>query len=450
MSRDIRNRRRFESLESRLLLASDAVTAVVTAHNLSIVGDGKADAFLVAGDGTAGDVVITGFVGSDGNQTLINGSTSVTLTGVTGNVTMALGSGNVTVSVADLNIGKNLTITGGNGNDTIDIGTDATLTPCVAATDAVTIGSNLTIVAGNGNNSITVGETPDTGTDVTVGGTMTVTVGKGNNSITELSLAVTDSEAITAGAGSNTISIGGPTVAGSGVTIGQELVIVAGNGGDTITEASVGVGDTEAIALGSGNNSVKLGAAVLTPSVKAVNPAIHAAAVNQLVADGDVAIGGNLIAILGSGNSSFSATDVQVGDTILVLGGLGYGSLYGFNFNVNLTPGNLSADASAFANPLALLLGGMFGHGSTDTITLSDVTAEGTGIFTGLKDTDTVNIQGSVFDDLGVGLGTGAGSLSVGTTTTYHSTTLVGLGNKNTYDNLGGNSFTKPIIIGFI
>ncbi len=90
MIRDVRNRRRFESLENRLMLASDMVTALVTNHNLTIVGDGKADAFLVAGDGTAGDVVITGFVGSDGNPTLINGSPSVTLTGVTGNVTMLL------------------------------------------------------------------------------------------------------------------------------------------------------------------------------------------------------------------------------------------------------------------------------------------------------------------------------------------------------------------------
>ncbi len=100
--------------------------------------------------------------------------------------------------MADLNIGKNLTITGGNGNETIDIGTDAALTPCVALTDAVTIGSNLTIVTGNGNNSVTVGKTSGTGTDVTVGGTLTVTAGNGHNSITELSLSVADSEAITA------------------------------------------------------------------------------------------------------------------------------------------------------------------------------------------------------------------------------------------------------------
>jgi hypothetical protein len=400
MLRTIRNRRRFESLENRLMLASDSVTAVVTAHNLTIIGDGHADAFLVAGNGTAGDVVITGFTGSDGNPTLINGSPSVTLTGVTGNVTMLLGNGNVTVSVADLNIGKNLTITGGNGNETIDIGTDAALTPCVALTDAVTIGSNLTIVTGNGNNAITVGETPGSGTDVTVGGTLTVTAGKGSNSITELSLSVADSEAIALGAGSNTITIGGATVASSGVTIGQELVIAAGNGGDTITEESLGVGGTEAIALGSGNNSVTLGAAAsLAPTVK---PAVHALALSQVVADGGVDIGSDLITLLGGGNSSFSATDVTIGDTALVLGGLGLGEF--FNFNVSLSPGSLSAEANAFANPLALFLDGIFGHSSTDTITLTDVTAKGFGIFTGLTDTDTVSITGSNFDDLGVGL----------------------------------------------
>ena len=50
---------------------------------------------------------------------------SVTLTGVTGNITMNLGAGDVTVSVADLTADKNLTITGGDGDDTIDVGTIA-------------------------------------------------------------------------------------------------------------------------------------------------------------------------------------------------------------------------------------------------------------------------------------------------------------------------------------
>lgn len=87
--------------------------------------------------------------------------------------------------------------------------------------------------------------------------------------------------------------------------------------------------------------------------------------------------------------------------------------------------------------------GGIFGSTADDTITLSGVTSQGAGIFTGFSTTDTVNIQGSTFADLGVGLGTGSGSLSIGTTTTSHSTTLVGLGTSNTYNDLGGNSFTN-------
>ena len=128
MVRDLRNRRRFESLENRLMLASDAVAAAVIGGNLTIVGDGKADAFLVSGDGMSdGKVTITGYTGSDGNQTLIDGKASVNIAGVT-SITVLLGNGNVTVSVADLDVAKNLTITGGSGNETIDIGKLAPLT----------------------------------------------------------------------------------------------------------------------------------------------------------------------------------------------------------------------------------------------------------------------------------------------------------------------------------
>ena len=142
MLREIGNRRRFESLENRVMLAADTVTAVVNANdNLSITAGGDA-AFLVAGDGTAGDVVITGFDGSDGNSTTVSGTQSgspvtanpanpngtITLTGVTGNITLNLGAGDITVSVADLTTSKNLSISGGSGDDTIDVGTVATAT----------------------------------------------------------------------------------------------------------------------------------------------------------------------------------------------------------------------------------------------------------------------------------------------------------------------------------
>jgi hypothetical protein len=248
---------------------------------------------------------------------------------------------------------------------------------------------------------------------------MSVSVGNGDDdSITELSLAVSRDETINAGSGDVTINIGGPTVAASGVTIGRGLSISAGGGDDTITEESTSVARTESISLGSGDDTVTLGAPALAIA-SAVPSAVRAAAIAQVVADGDVSIGRDLDVQMGSGDSSLSATGVQIGDTLLITGGGGFGfGGYGGGFF------------------------GRFGSAADDTITLDDVTAEGAGIFTGFNTTDTVTITGSTFDDLGVGLGTGTGSLSIGTTTTTHSTTLVGLGTANTYTDLGGNSFT--------
>jgi hypothetical protein len=157
------HRRRFESLENRLLLASDLVAAVVSHTNLSITGDGKDDAFLVAGDANPGEVVITGFAGADANSTQINGiqngtpvlgtpNGSITLTGVTGNIVINLGQGDVTVSVADLTASNNLTIVGGTGADTIDVGAVAA-TPLPApllSTNAVTVGGTLLVISGFG------------------------------------------------------------------------------------------------------------------------------------------------------------------------------------------------------------------------------------------------------------------------------------------------------------
>jgi hypothetical protein len=417
------------------MLAADAVTAVVTGTNLSITGDGGDDTFLVAGDGTAGDVVITGFTSSGGNTTLINGNPSVTLTGVTGNVTINLGTGTTggaTVSVADLTVGRNLSMTGNAGDDdTIDVGTvaPATTPSPLLPTNAVTVTGNLTIRAGNGDgDSITIGETPTLAGDVvTVSGDMSVTVGNGGDTITELSLAVSRDETINAGSGDDSITIGGPTVAGSGVTIGRGLSISVGSGDDSITEESTSVARTESISLGSGDDTVALGAPSLSVTAS-VSPAVHAAAIAQVVADRDVSVGRDLDIQMGTGDSSLTATGVQIGDTLLITGGGGFGFGGGYG-------GGFGGFGGGFF--------GRFVNTADDTITLDDVTSEGAGIFTGFSTTDVVSITGSTFDDLGVGLGSGSGSLSIGTTATNHSTTLVGLGTANTYTDLGGNSFTN-------
>jgi hypothetical protein len=179
-----RPRRRFEQLENRNMFAVDLLSAVETNHNLTITGDGHDDSLRISGDGIPGDIVITGFTGTDGvNSTQINGSQdgtaitgspdgSITLTGVTGNISINLGDGDVTLSVTNLNIGNDLSITAGNGNDTIDIGGSAAallqngfqILPApgfygitTSLSQAVTIGGNLTITVGNGNDTIDIG-----------------------------------------------------------------------------------------------------------------------------------------------------------------------------------------------------------------------------------------------------------------------------------------------------
>ncbi len=438
------------------------------AGNLTITDNGANDTFVVSGDGTNdGKVTITGIGG-----TTVNGSSSASLTGVTGNIAMALGAGNVSVSVADLAVAKSLSITGGNGNDNVAIGAFAsgTTSPTLAS-NAVTVGTSLVITLGNGTDHVTIGAVGGTGTDVSVGSTLAITVGKGADTITEDSTAVTGSESILAGAGGDHILIGtgaasvgvaSPTVKSavkslvstvkpavtvtaspSTVAIGGSLVINVGSGNDTITEESLSVGGTNSIALGSGTNNVTIGtAAPVSPAVKA---AVTGAAISQLVAEGGVSIGSDLDVLLGSGNTSVAATNMTVGDTILILGlpfSFGFGST-GVNFGFGL--GSLFG---GFSFGLGLGgIGGLFGS-QTDTISLTSVHSEGVGIFPGFSATTHVNIQGSTFDDLGVGLGTGAGSLEIGGTTTFHSTTLVGLGTKNTYTGDAGNSFTKLVTFG--
>ena len=94
-------------------------------------------------------------------------------------------------------------------------------------------------------------------------------------------------------------------------------------------------------------------------------------------------------------------------------------------------------------------LDSLFDSSSDDTITLDNVSATRANIFTGFSSADTISITDSNFNDLGVVLGNGSGSLSITGTTTTHSTTLIGLGSSNTYTDGGGNSFANLHTHGF-
>ena len=190
----------FEALEDRRMLA---VGAAMFGGSLTIL-DNASDTFVVSGGATAGSVVITGVGG-----TTINGSTSATFSGLTGGVTMSLGSGNVSVSIADLSIPKALTIIGGAGNDTVEIGAVASAAASAApVTDTVSIGGSLIVVLGGGTDTVAVGAVGGATPDVTIGGTAAITVGGGNDMVTEDSTTVTGSESILTGTGTDSVLIG--------------------------------------------------------------------------------------------------------------------------------------------------------------------------------------------------------------------------------------------------
>ena len=229
------------------------------------------------------------------------------------------------------------------------------------------------------------------------------------------------------------------TNSAASVNVGGVLVITVGTGNDTITEEALLVGATESIYMGSGTDDLTIG-----PVTDGVAVAATQAAITQLLDAGGVAIEGTLDVLLGSGNTSVSATDLWVGNTLLMIGSpanLGFNFGFGSDFGVGL---GFGVGGFSFGFGLGSVpgggVGGLFGT-QTDTISLDNVGAQNAIIFPGVSSTALVTIEGSSFKNLAAVLGTGAGTLTIGGTTTTGSTILIGLGFSNTYNGQTGNIF---------
>jgi large repetitive protein len=383
--------RRFESLESRVMLAADIVTAVVTNHNLVITATGNDYDIVVDGDGTPGDVVIGGYANNDGISTQFNGTEN----GVPVTEDHPPGSGSLDA--------PSITFTGVTGNITIDMpGSGMALN-----FEFLTVDKNLTITAGDSGAGLLLEE-------VQVSGDTTITAGSGNVNVQFMQ-----------------------------IIIGGNLSISAGNGNDEILQQATSVGGNESISLGSGANSVEFEEPTIQADVISVPPTPLAPSIVGPV----VSIKGNLLVQLGSGNSTFYAADTHVGGTLIATGSSSLDVAGNVSSAVRAAaialPASAGHGAHAFADKSASPAAIAAPLAATDSVTFINDTAAGAGIFTGVADTDTVTIQGSTFGDLGVGLGAGKGSLSIGTTTTNSSTILIGLGTSNTYTDWGGNSFAN-------
>lgn len=126
----------FEGLEDRLLLSTVTVDYSALTNELTVTGDGSSnDVVITTND--QGQVVISGENGTtiDESSPFItdNGDGTYTVTEPVDDLTIDMGGGDDSVTVEDLNLSGNLSITtdnGGNGFDTVvltNVSTDGTL-----------------------------------------------------------------------------------------------------------------------------------------------------------------------------------------------------------------------------------------------------------------------------------------------------------------------------------
>ena len=297
-------------------------------------------------------------------------------------INMDLGDGNSVVTMSNLT--APVIITGGSGNNTINLSGVADPTITLGDGDNVITGSNSStdpdlITVGNGNNVIHLGAGDDVvtagdGNNIIDGtsGNKKITVGGGNNII----VAGTGSDTIVAGTvfstGSNTI-IGGLATSYIGSTITGDSS--ASDGANTITVygtgASIIMGGT-----GSDNITVKGGNAVVFGDTGTVTTAPTETA---NVSGANVTIGGTLTvgdtvivdlnnSVLPDGHDQYAIYAVQAGDT--------------------------TASVSSHINDLINANQTLAGAGITATVSGSTVTVHSTSGTTTL----TSNIEGSAND----------------------------------------------------
>ncbi len=184
-----------------------------------------------------GDLMVAGFA----NVTLGAGQSD----SVGGNLTIqsaAVATSNALTLADNFTVGKNLTYTGGNGANTVNLfgftvegdavfnlgaGSNSIVTP-IFNNKPYTIGGNLTITAGSGNNTITPFQNDSTTVAdfPVVNGNMNISLGDGNNNLNQ--------------------AIGW-------VLIGGDLNVTAGNGNNAL--ADLFTAGNETWNIGNGNNT---------------------------------------------------------------------------------------------------------------------------------------------------------------------------------------------------
>jgi large repetitive protein len=244
-----------ERLEERTLLTGNVVAHVV-AGNLFISGDNKNNEIALQST-TGGALQLSSL---DGTTTINGGSGPFTTSSVTGGVVITFGSGNDVLQVGGsstvTSLPHGLLIILGNGSDQVQI-------------ENTSIGGSVTILGGNGGDTIAVGS-PSTTSDVSIGGSLGIFGGNGADTIAVFDADIAYNLIMTDGNGDDHLQVGfdeglgiiGENESATGhVNVGQNLWIMVGNGLDHIAVADVDVTGNLDVLCGNGSDEVLLGAA---------------------------------------------------------------------------------------------------------------------------------------------------------------------------------------------
>jgi VCBS repeat-containing protein len=239
-----------EHLEDRTLLSGNVLVTLSGSGVLNIRGDDAGNYISI--QQTDSGVQVSSL---DSGATEINGSTGAyTASSTVKSIHIQMGSATNTVQIGDpsgsaIDLTGNLTISGSSGNNTISIAN-------------VTISKNLSITAGKGDNDIVIGSTNATAGDnpltdvnlgaVSVGTSLSVSLGAGSNSVAFDNVSVSGKTSVQTGSGGDDVAF----LTNVGATLSKSLSINTGSGADNVLLVGYTIDGAVSINTRGGENSV--------------------------------------------------------------------------------------------------------------------------------------------------------------------------------------------------
>jgi len=213
---------RFESLETRQMLAGDVKAIVTNSGTAKITGDNYSNGVTIAPGLNEFEVVVTG-INAGGLATRVNGvpNGAVTLPNVIHGMEVNLGNGNNIVRINNLNnngalkhqINGKASVKTGNGVDDVRLNNDSFGSSLkiktgksadVVQVTTVTVKGKATVKSGTGSDVVTITNDPS----VNYLGALKISLGKGNDNLNITGASVITQTALNGGKGINVFNNG--------------------------------------------------------------------------------------------------------------------------------------------------------------------------------------------------------------------------------------------------